>query len=120
MPVHKIFGVLIVFVFFIAFIESDSALKKEFVEYKAKNLEELEPCAVYEILSKKNIIASILAFFISLIGYYFANKFIFGSGIAFATSFLASAVQGVGSAIIYILISSALDKSNVKNRLFKL
>ena len=72
-----------------------------------------------KILCKKNIIATIIAYLISSTGYYLANKFLFGSGIAYLTSIGSSFIQSGGSAIVYILMASALDKANIKNRLFK-
>ena len=72
-----------------------------------------------KILSKRNIIATVLAFIISTVGYYIASKFFFGSSVAFVASLVASFMQGAGSAIVYIFISKALDKGNIKNRIFK-
>ena len=70
-----------------------------------------------KIISKRNILASILAYFISGTGYFLANNLIFNSGIAFLTSFAGSAVQSFGSMFIFIVLGTMLDKANFKKHI---
>lgn len=68
-----------------------------------------------KILGKRNIIAPILAFFISATGYYIADYVLFGTVSALIASFSGSFVQSGGSAIVFYIVSTALDKVGVKN-----
>ena len=70
---------------------------------------------MFEHLGKRNIIAPILAFFISATGYYIADYVLFGTVSALIASFSGSFVQSGGSAIVFYLLSTALDKAGVKN-----
>ena len=70
-----------------------------------------------KIISKRNILASILAYFISGTGYFLANNLIFNSGIAFLTSFAGSAIQSFGSMFIFILLGTMLDKAKFKKHI---
>lgn len=68
------------------------------------------------ILTKRNIIAPILAYLISGTGYFFANNLIFNSGIAFLTSFGGSAIQSFGSMFIFLILGATLDNAGLKKR----
>ena len=73
-----------------------------------------------KIINMRNVIATILAYVISSIGYYFFSKVIFGSEVAFLVSVMASFAQSFGSAMIFILMGMALDKKNIKKRIFNM
>ena len=70
-----------------------------------------------KILSKRNIIAPLLAYCISATGYYLSNKLVFGNDVAFWVSISGSLIQSGGSAILYLLFASTLDKMNFKHRI---
>ena len=71
-----------------------------------------------KIITPRNIIATMIAYLISGLGYFFAEYIIFG---AFGTAFLASMsgnlIQSAGSAIFFIIFGLALDKVHIKSRL---
>lgn len=69
------------------------------------------------ILSKRNIVAPVLSYFISGTGYFLANNLIFNSGIAFLTSFGGSAIQSFGSMFVFLILGTMLDKVNFKKSL---
>jgi uncharacterized repeat protein (TIGR04002 family) len=73
-----------------------------------------------KILVKRNYWALITAALISCGGYYFAEAVIFGNWIAPFASIFASVLQSVASAVLFILVSAALDKSDVKKKLSKM
>ena len=66
------------------------------------------------IITKRNIVATILAFFISATCYYIVNAKIFGNEVALVSSFIASFAQGAGSAILFIIFGITLDKMKFK------
>ena len=68
------------------------------------------------LLNKRNLIAPLFAYFISATGYFLAEAFIFGAGVAFLTSVAASFIQSFGSAVIFLIFATALDKMNFKSR----
>lgn len=74
-------------------------------------------CKGAKLLSKRNIIAPFFAYCISATGYYLANTLVFGSDVAFLVSISTSLIQSGGSAIIYFIFASALDKMNFKKRI---
>lgn len=71
-----------------------------------------------KIITPRNIIATVIAYFISGICYFLAEYIIFG---AFSTALLASMsgslIQSGGSAVCFIIFGLALDKVHIKNRL---
>lgn len=72
-----------------------------------------------KILNLRNLIAPFIAYFISATGYYIAECIFYGSEeVALISSFIGSAVQNIGSAIVFLLIALALDKINFKSRFF--
>ena len=82
-----------------------------------------------KIINTRNIIATVIAFLISGISYFLAEYLIFGTWTALldsvsgtmsalVVSMSASLVQSGGSAIFFILFGIALDKSNIKQKLF--
>ena len=74
-------------------------------------------CKSKKIVTPRNIVATILAFFISAIGYFLAESLVFGYEIAFFTSIAGSAVQSIGSAAAFVVFGLAIDKMNIKNKI---
>lgn len=71
-----------------------------------------------KIITLRNVIATVIAYFISGVSYFFAEYIIFGSfSSAFIASMSGSLIQSGGSAIFFIIFGIALDKVHIKNRL---
>lgn len=70
-----------------------------------------------KILTKQNKFAPVLAYFISGTGYFLANNLIFHSGVAFFTSFGASLIQSGGSAVVFYVFATLLDKMGFKKQM---
>jgi len=70
-----------------------------------------------KIVTKRNIVAGILAFFISATGYFLAESLVFGYEVAFITSVTGSAIQSFGSLAAFVVFGLALDKMNIKRRM---
>lgn len=71
------------------------------------------------IVTFRNITASILAYFISGIGYFLAQYLIFGTWAVFLVSMGESLIQSAGSAVLFIILGLALDKAHIRARLFQ-
>ena len=69
------------------------------------------------IVSKRNIAATVIAYFISAIGYYIAEALLFGAKAAIITSFTGSFVQSLGSMIFFLMLGTTLDKLGFKARM---
>ena len=69
-----------------------------------------------KIITVRNVLMTVVAFFISAIGYFLFETLVFGYEIAFFTSIAGSVVQSGGSAIAFVIFGLALDKLNVKNK----
>lgn len=72
-----------------------------------------------KIVTIRNVMASVLAYFISGIGYFLAQYFIFGTWSVFLVSMVESLIQSAGSAILFIIIGIAMDKAHIKVRFFE-
>jgi uncharacterized repeat protein (TIGR04002 family) len=72
-----------------------------------------------KIVTKRNILATFLAFWISAIGYYIAEGIMFGFTAAFFTSLTGSLVQSGGSAVAFVIVGMALDKMGFKQNIVK-
>ena len=71
-----------------------------------------------KIITPRNIIATVIAYLITGIGYFIAEYIIFGSfGSALIASLSGNLIQSVGSAIFFIIFGLALDKVHLKSRL---
>ncbi len=70
-----------------------------------------------KIVSKRNIAAPIIAYFISATGYYIAEALLFGAKAALFTSFTGSFVQSLGSMIFFLMLGTTLDKFGFKTRM---
>lgn len=71
-----------------------------------------------KIVTRRNIIATVIAYFISGFGYFLAEYLLFGSWSVLLVSMAQSLIQSGGSAIFFIVIGVALDKVNLKKRFF--
>lgn len=69
------------------------------------------------IVNTRNVISTVLAYFISATGYYIAEALVFGYEVAFINSYLGSLVQSAGSAVVFVLFGIALDKVQIRKRL---
>lgn len=69
------------------------------------------------IVSKRNIVAPIIAYFISGTGYYIAEALLFGSKAAIFTSFTGSFVQSFGSMIFFLMLGTTLDRLGFKAKM---
>lgn len=70
------------------------------------------------IVNARNVFATVPAFFISGFGYYLANAFFMGGFEAGAVAYLlgGSLIQGAGSAVVFIIVGTFLDKMNFKKK----
>lgn len=67
-----------------------------------------------KIITPRNVIASVLAYLISGVGYFLAEYLLFGTWSVFLVSMSQSLVQSAGSAILFIIFGLALDKAHMK------
>ena len=72
-----------------------------------------------KLVTKRNVVALLLAFAISATGYYIAEGIMFGFTASFFTSVSGSIVQSGGSAIMFVIIGTALDKIGFKTNIVK-
>lgn len=68
------------------------------------------------IVTPRNVVATVVAYFISGLGYFLAEYILFGSWSVFLVSMSKSLIQSGGSAIFFIVFGLALDKVHIKNR----
>lgn len=71
-------------------------------------------------VTRRNLVALFLAFCISAIGYYVAEGIMFGFTAAFFTSIGGSVVQSGGSALVFVIVGTALDRIGFKTNIGKL
>lgn len=71
-----------------------------------------------QIVTPRNVCATIVAYFISGVSYFFADYILFGTWSVLLVSLTQSFIQSTGSAIFFGIIGCALDKVHVKNRFF--
>ena len=70
-----------------------------------------------KIITKRNLIATVLAYFISGFGYFVAEYLLFETWSVLLVSMGQTLIQSLGSAVVFIALGLALDKAQVKNRL---
>ncbi len=70
-----------------------------------------------KIVTKRNIIATIIAYFISGFCYYEAEALLFGTSAALFASMTGSLIQSGGSAVFFVIFGLALDKIHLKAKL---
>lgn len=71
-----------------------------------------------KIVTPRNVLATILAYFVSGCGYFAAQYILFETRSVFLVSMLNSLVQAIGSAVFFIVFGLALDKAHFKTRFF--
>lgn len=69
-----------------------------------------------KIVTKRNVAALFLAFGISAVGYFLAEGIMFGFHTAFLTSISGSVVQSGGSAVVFVIVGTALDRIGFKTK----
>ena len=72
-----------------------------------------------QFVTKRNIIAPVLAGITGLVGYAIAEGFIFGNFIVPIAGIPVGSLQPIGSAVIFVLISYAFDTMKLKGRLIR-
>lgn len=70
-----------------------------------------------KIITKRNVIATLIAYMISGTCYFFAEYILFGTWSAYIASMSGSLIQSGGSAVFFIIIGIALDKAGIKAKL---
>lgn len=70
-----------------------------------------------KIITKRNLFATLCAYFISGVGYFVAEYLLFETWAVFWISMGQTLIQSVGSAVFFIVLGLALDKSQIKSRL---
>lgn len=71
-----------------------------------------------KIITTRNVLATVIGYVISGIGYFVAEYILFETWSVFLVSMLQTLVQSLGSAILFVVLGFALDKTGVKNRFF--
>lgn len=71
-----------------------------------------------KIVTRRNVIAAVLAYFISGFSYFLAEYLLFGTWSVLLVSMSQSLIQSGGSAICFVILGLALDKVQAKNRFF--
>jgi len=69
-----------------------------------------------KVICLRNVIATVIAGVISVIGYVIAEYFLFGSWSVLLLSLVPSMIQSGGSAVFFVMFGVALDKVHIKNR----
>lgn len=71
-----------------------------------------------KIVTPRNVIALVIAYFISSFSYFLAEYILFGTWSVLLVSLGESLIQSGGSAVLFILFGCALDKVQLKKRFF--
>lgn len=67
-----------------------------------------------KIITPRNVIATVIAYFISGFSYFLAERLLFGTWTALIASMSGSLIQSGGSAVFFIIFGLALDKIHAK------
>ena len=67
-----------------------------------------------KIVTPRNIFATVLAYFISGLSYFFAEYILFGNWAVLLVSMTGSLIQSGGSAFFFVIFGHALDKIHIK------
>ena len=70
-----------------------------------------------KIVTPRNVLAAVLAYFITGLGYFLAEYILFGNWSVFWVSISQNLIQSGGSAIFFVILGYALDKVHIKNHL---
>lgn len=71
-----------------------------------------------KLLCRRNLLALLAGAVLCMGGYYLAEVILTGSWAGPLVSVSANGIQGLGSAVLYVIMAAALDRSHLKNRLF--
>lgn len=69
-----------------------------------------------KVVCLRNVVATVTAGVISVIGYLIAEYLLFGTWSILLVSLLPGIIQSVGSATFFVMFGVALDKANIKSR----
>lgn len=72
-----------------------------------------------KLVTPRNIIATIIGYLISGVGYFLAEYLLFGTWTVLLVSMSQTFVQSLGSAIFFVALGLALDRAGVKRRFFE-
>ena len=72
-----------------------------------------------KILCAENFLAVVIAFFITVAGYYITEVVMLNSFVGAAAALYGNAMQAFVSAVIFIATGIAVDKTNLRNKMFK-
>lgn len=67
-----------------------------------------------KIVTPRNVMATILGYLITGVGYFVAEYLIFGTGAVLVVSMSQNFIQSVGSAVFFVVFGLALDKAHIK------
>ena len=70
-----------------------------------------------KIVTKRNIVAAVIAGAICIVGYYLTEAVIYRNFLSPLVEIPANFIQMGASAVIYILLGNALDRLDMKNRI---
>lgn len=70
-----------------------------------------------KIVTTRNVAAAIVAYFITVVGYFAAEYVLFGAKAALITSVFGNTIQSVGSTVFFIIFGIALDRVHAKAKL---
>ena len=76
-------------------------------------------CKKDKIVNTHNVIALFISGIITFVGYFIAEGVMFGTWAALIPSLLSGWVQPLGSAIVFLILGTALDRMNFKHKFFK-
>ena len=71
-----------------------------------------------KLLTVKNVLFSVLAMLISVVGYAFADYIVAGQGMAIPYIWM-NFVQGIASTACFAVFAAALDKIKIRNRIMR-
>ncbi len=69
-----------------------------------------------KIVTPRNVMATVAAYFISAFGYFLAEYLIFRTWTVLLISLSQTLIQSIGSAVFFLICGIALDKAHVKNK----
>lgn len=73
-----------------------------------------------KILNLRNAVAMVISGVITCLGYFVAEYLLFGTWAVFFASVFPNMIQALGSAIFFIIIACALERTKLKKRIFSI
>ena len=71
-----------------------------------------------KIITMRNMVALLLGYFISFLGYFLGEYLIFGTWAVLLVSMFNNFIQFVGSAVVFLVLGTVFDKAGIKVRFF--